>query len=76
MKASCAHPRCRCCTRIVLARRYARCRHGDHRHADWREYLVPQKGRLNLNEIENIYTAMVLRMAGAPDKEALCSAAE
>jgi hypothetical protein len=35
-----------------------------------------QKGRLNLNEIENIYTAMVLRMAGAPDKEALCSAAE
>ena len=35
-----------------------------------------QKGRLNLNEIEDIYTAMVLRMAGAPDKEALCSAAE
>jgi len=35
-----------------------------------------QKGRLNLNEIEDIYTAMVLRMAGAADKEALCSAAE
>ena len=35
-----------------------------------------QKGRLNLSQIEGIYTDMVLRVAGAGLKEDLCSAAE
>ncbi len=34
------------------------------------------RGRLNLSEIEGIYTAMVLRAAGAAQREDLCSAAE
>jgi AcrR family transcriptional regulator len=35
-----------------------------------------QKGRLNLKEIEDIYTDMVLRVAGVGLKEELCSAAQ
>lgn len=35
-----------------------------------------QKGRLNLREIEDIYTDMVLRVAGVGLKEDLCSAAQ
>jgi AcrR family transcriptional regulator len=35
-----------------------------------------QKGRLNLSQIEGIYTDMVLRVAGAGRREDLCSAAE
>lgn len=35
-----------------------------------------QKGRLNLTQIEDIYTDMVLRVAGAGTEEDLCSAAE
>ena len=35
-----------------------------------------QKGRLNLTQIADIYTDMVLRVAGAGTKEDLCSAAE
>jgi len=35
-----------------------------------------QKGRLNLSQIEGIYTDMVLRVAGAGLEEGLCSAAE
>ena len=35
-----------------------------------------QQGRLKLDEIETIYTQMVLRVAGLATKEELCSAAE